>query len=104
MNFDKSCQSMGELKIDSLKFTNHYVEKSQMRNYFDNFSNMVELLKDLVAADREGDWKAHLLAVKNILPIFREFDEINYLQYGLLYLENNCRLPKEHPEIYTKFT
>ena len=103
MNFDKSCQSMGELKIDSLKFTNHYVEKSQMRNYFDNFSNMVELLKDLVAADREGDWKAHLLAVQSILPIFREFDDINYLQYGSLYLENMCRLPKEHPEIYTKF-
>ena len=40
---------------------------------------MVELLKDLVAADREVDWEAHLLAVQNILPIFRGFDSINYL-------------------------
>ena len=103
MKSDKSCQSMGELKTYFLKFTNHYVEKSQMCNYFDNFSNMVELLKDLVAADREGGWEAHLLAVQNILPIFREFDDINYLQYGSLYLENMCHLPKEHPEIYTKF-
>ena len=63
MNFGKSCQSMGELKIDFLYFTNHCVEKSQMCNYFENFLNTVELLKDLVAADREGDWDAHLLAV-----------------------------------------
>ena len=37
MNFDKSCQSMGELKLDFLSFTNHYVEKSQMCHYFENF-------------------------------------------------------------------
>ena len=55
MNFDKSCQSTGELKIDFLNFTNHCVEKSQMSNYFENFLNMAELLKDLVAADREVD-------------------------------------------------
>ena len=55
MNFDKSCQSMGELKIDFLNFANYYVEKSQMCNYFENSLNMVEFLKDLVAAAGEGD-------------------------------------------------
>ena len=62
-----------------MNFTNHFAEKSQMCNYFEIFLNMVELLKDLVAADREGDWEAHLLAVQNTLPIFRKFDSINYL-------------------------
>ena len=102
MNFDKSCQSMGDLKIDFLNFTNHCVEKSQMCTYVNNFLNMIELLKYLVAADR-GDWETHLLLVQNILPIFREFDSINHLQYGSLYLENMCHLLEEHPEIYTKF-
>ena len=55
MNFDKSCLSMGELKIDFLNFANHCVEKSQMCNYFENSLNMVEFLKDLVAAAGEGD-------------------------------------------------
>ena len=95
---------MGELKIDFLNFTNHCVEKSQICNYSKNFLNMVELLKDLVAADEEGgDWEAHLLAAQNILPIFREFDSINYLRYGSLYLQNMRRLPEEHPYIYTEF-
>ena len=42
--------------------------------------NMIEVLKDLVAADSECDCVAHLLAVQNFLLIFREFDSINYLQ------------------------
>ena len=89
---------MRELKIDFLNFTNPCVEKSQMRNYFENFLDMVELLKDLAATDKEGDWDAYLLAVQNILPIFRESDSINYLRYGSLYLENMHRLPEEHRE------
>ena len=64
---------------------------------------MLEVLKDLVAADRESNWEAHLLSVKNFLLIFREFDSINYLQYGSLFLENMHLLPEEHRKIYTKF-
>ena len=64
---------------------------------------MVEWLKDLAVADRESDWKAHLLVAHNILPISREFDSINYLRYRSLHLENMRRLPEEHPEIYNKF-
>ena len=64
--------------------------------------NMVEVLKDLVAADSECDCVAHLLAVQNFLLIFREFDSINYLQNGSLYLESTHLLPEEHQEIYTK--
>ena len=55
-----------------------------------------------MVADRKADWEAHLLAIKNILPIFREFESINYLRYGSLYPENMRILPKEHQEIYRK--
>ena len=63
---------------------------------------MVEVLKDLVAADSEGDCVANLLTLQNILLIFRESDSINYLQYGSLYLENIHLLPEEHQKIYIK--
>lgn len=93
MKFGKSWQSKGELKIDCLNFTNCSVEKLQLCNYFENFLKRTEFLKDIVAADREGDWKAPLLVVQNILPMFSEFDSINYLQYGSLCLENmHCQL------------
>ena len=93
MKFGKSWQSKGELKIDCLNFTNCSVEKLQLCNYFENFLKRTEFLKDIVAADREGDWKAPLLIVQNILPMFSKFDNINYLQYGSLCLENmHCQV------------
>ena len=38
-----------------------------------------------------------------MLPIFTEFDTINYLRYGSLYLEQIRRLPQDYPEIHNKF-
>ena len=52
------------------------------------------MVKQLISADRGGDWKSHLPAVQNILPIFRAFDSINYLRYGSLYLEDMSQLPQ----------
>ena len=63
-----------------LKITNVYLFRKK--------NKYGRIVKNLVAANREGDWEAHLLAVQNILPIFREFDSINYLRYGSLYLKN----------------
>jgi len=40
---------------------------------------MVRLAKDLVRADREGDWHMHLQPVEAVLPYFAVFDFSNYL-------------------------
>ena len=74
-----------------------------MCRYWEGLIENVAHLKALIAADRNGDWEAHLLAVQNLLPIFRESDSINYLRYATLYLEMMRRLPQDHPEIYEKF-
>ena len=50
MNFHKFCEWIRQLKTDFLNFANRCVEDSQMCNFFENFLNMVELLRDLVAA------------------------------------------------------
>ena len=72
---------MEKFKTYFLNLANHCVEKLQMCNYFENFIYVVELLKDLVAVSRDGDCEAHLVAVQNILPIFRGSDSISYLRY-----------------------
>ena len=60
-------------------------------------------MKDLIAADRNGDWNGHLQAVQDVLPLFQECDSIHYLRYGSLYLEQMRYLPNEYPDIYNKF-
>ncbi|KAG8173414.1 hypothetical protein JTE90_021680 [Oedothorax gibbosus] len=74
-----------------------------MCRYWDTFLHLVNLLKFLVAADRNGDWDSHLQAIQNLLPVFREFDSINYLRYVSWYLEKMRCLEEEHPEVYHKF-
>ena len=63
----------------------------------------MSILKALIAADREGDWQAHLQAMQNLLPGFRECDSIKYLRYASWYVEKMRKLPQDHPEIYVKF-
>ena len=64
---------------------------------------LTSFLKNLIAADREGNWAAHLQAIQDILPIFAQTGSINHLRYGSWYLEKMRRLPKEYPEIYQQF-
>ena len=47
---------------------------SEMCEYWEGFLEIVLILKALIAADREGDWHAHLQATQNLLPVFRECD------------------------------
>ena len=101
--FHKFKSKMSQFESDFNKFVATCPISSQVCQYFENFVNMVKLLKKLISADPSGDWKSHLQAVQNILPIFRVFNRINYLLYRSLYLENMKQLPRNYPEIYEKF-
>lgn len=89
---------------DFQKFSNDCAKNSEMCVYWDTYLELVNLLKFPIAADREGNWYCHLQAIQGILPIFYEFDSINYLRYASWYLEKLRMLPKEHPEVYHKFS
>ena len=64
------------------------------------FAKSSNLLKSLIACDRNRDWERHLQIIQKLLPIFGESDSINYLKYASIYLEKMRRLPIEYPEIY----
>ena len=61
------------------------------------------MLKNLIAADREGDWEGHLQAIQDLLPIFCESGSFNYQRYGSIYLEFMRMLPTDYPIIYDLF-
>ena len=79
------------------------VKNSEICKYWEAILKNIRFLNDLIAADRTGNWDAHLQAVQNLLPLFRESDSINYLKYASLYLEQMRRLPVDHPEIHVMF-
>ena len=60
-------------------------ESSELCRYWNSLQTSIRYLKDLITADRNGDWENHLLSVQKLLPIFAECDSINYLRYGMVH-------------------
>ena len=75
---------------------------SKTFKYWDTFIALVALLRNLVRADRDGDWNLHY-TVQSILPYFALFDCVNYLWWCSLYLEDMHSLPETAPEIHQSF-
>jgi len=64
---------------------------------------MVSILKDLVRADREGNWQLHLQSIQSALPIFAGCDRTNYFRWASVYLEDMRRLQKDACAVYENF-
>ena len=54
-------------------------------------------MKDLLRADREGNWELHLDSLQRALFEFSAWDSTNYLHCAGIYLEDARRLPETHP-------
>ncbi len=110
-NHKKSRQKLKEfeqcnrtLLYDFENFRKKRMEHSETFAYWDGFIQLVQRLKNLIRADREGNFVLHLDTVQDILPLFALFDCINYLRWCSIYLEDMRRLQKESPDVYAEFT
>ena len=82
------------------QFITQRKETSETFAYWDMLIELVSLMKDLIRADREGNWMLHVFTVQAILPLFAVFD---YLRWCSLYLEDMVKLPKPAPDVYASF-
>ena len=73
------------------------------RNVKQTRIDLVSLLKNLVRADREGNWVLHITAVQDVLSYFASIDYISYLTWCSVYLEDMKHLPDTASEIYEAF-
>lgn len=56
------------------------------------YFRLVGLLKQFIEAERTGNWKLHLEAVKMMLPIFHATGHYNYAQSSRIYLQDMLQL------------
>lgn len=93
--------SNSEVMVEDFnKFRCQRSATSETFTFWDHFVRMVAVLKDLVRADREGDWKLHLQSVQSVLPLFAGCDRVNYFRWASLYLEDIRKLPED---VYKSF-
>ncbi len=95
-------QSKG-LIDDFISFKESKSHMSETFTYWDKIVNFVDLLKDLVRADREGNWQLHLHTVQQLLPLFAVCDRVNYLRWCSVYLEDMRKLPETAPGVHASF-
>ena len=84
-------------------FKEERAKLSETFGYWNVFTTMVACLRDLVRADREGNWNLHLQSVQAVLPFFAACDRINYLRWASLYLEDMRKLPDTAPAVHQAF-
>ena len=67
------------------------------------YSEMVELLRNFIRAERTGNWDLHLQAVFNMLPYFAAAGHNLYVKSAHLYLQSMHQLQNTHPDVYDAF-
>ena len=91
------------IKQEFETFSKTCSKRSNICRHWDIILPLTGLLKDLVAADREGNQEVHLQVIEKLLPVFLMSASINYLRYGSWYLDKMRNLPHEHPEVHKHF-
>ena len=71
-----------------------------MCHYLEGIVRLCKLMKNLVIAEKTGNWRGHLQSVQDLLPVFRGCDSLNYLRYGSWYLEKMRMLETECTDIH----
>ena len=75
---------------------------SENCKYFENCLYLISLLKNLVRADRNGEFLLHVKTVGELLPLFIGCDGINYVRYSTFYYEFEYETPSPIPAIYIR--
>ena len=86
----KHFDTAGKCQSDNFKFWSEYLE-------------MVDLLFNFLAAERDSDWKLHLETFQEMLAYDRAYDHYKYFQWGSIYLIDMLQLPETHPQLYQEF-
>ena len=57
--------------------------------------DMFHILLLFTRAQKEGNWKLHLYAFREMLPFFMRYNHTNYARWGTVYLNEMHQLPPE---------
>ena len=97
-------QASGKMLEELDSFIAKRSAENENFKFWAQFLRMMDVVYDLLRADREGIWELHLDAVQRALHLFAAFDCTNYLRWCSLYLEDMRRLPETAPSVHEHFS
>ena len=84
-------------------FKQRLKHKSHTASLWLEYSNIIDIIKKLITADRIGDWDLHLEGIKEALPVFAAAGHSNYIKSAYLYLQNMSNLKSTNERVYNYF-
>ena len=64
---------------------------------------ILDLVRDLIRADRQGDWQLRVNTLRKLQPLFQVMDHVNYFRWSSIYLEDILKLENDMPDLYDQF-
>ena len=80
--FGEAIAFVKPLKDDFDVFLKTCEARSEVCQFLGILIHIISLMKNLVAADREGNWDRHVATVSDAMPVFKECDCLHYLRNG----------------------
>lgn len=77
--------------------------QSEQCQFWKNFRHIIEVIKNLVRADRDGDFLLSVKSIQQLCPIFLGADAIHYLRYASFFLKTLKSLKRDNPDLYSAF-
>ena len=98
---DDSLLAFIALKMGEAK-SNH-AEKSRTASLWFQYQDIIAVIRQLITADRIGDWELHLEAIQQALPIFAVTGHFNYTKSANLYLQSIMNLQSTNKNVHDRF-
>lgn len=65
---------------------------------------MISLIRELIKAERTGNWCMHLSTLAKMLPYFAASGHNNYTKGSCIFLQSMDKLEQRSPAVYQKFS
>jgi hypothetical protein len=70
-----------------------------LASFWMSYTDLVDIMLNLLRASREGNWSLHISAIKDMIPWCFAYDKQNYARYLSSYYAEMTNLRDEHPSV-----
>lgn len=83
--------------------TEKLLETKRTASLWIQYSRMIQVLRNYIAAERTGSWEQHLKCIKDMLPYLAAAGHNLYTKSAYVYLTEMQSLEKNNPDVYNNF-
>ena len=89
---------------ETIRSRTEMLKQSRTAKLWLQYSEMIQILRQFIKAERTGNWPLHLQSIQYMLPFLAASGHNLYTKTAYVYLMTMQALEKDHPDVYESFT